>query len=168
MDEKIKLIWLPKAFADIERIYNWHSVHSQQGANRLLKRIFTTADTLSVFPTAGRIESHLQRAEKTYRSIVVDKRYKLIYRIGNNGTLVITQGIWPCKRDPQFMSSFNGWAILRYINLLSLLKSRLVAPVFLTPQRGWMKTSPLRPQAKTDCCKTTGDYSDFKRITYNP
>ena len=37
-----------------------------------------------------------------------------------------------------------------------------------TPQRGWMKTSPLRPQAKTDCCKTTGDYSDFKRITYNP
>lgn len=108
MDEKIKLIWLPKAFADIERIYNWHSVHSQQGANRLLKSIFTTADTLSVFPTAGRIESHLQRAEKTYRSIVVDKRYKLIYRIGNNGTLVIMQGIWPCKRDPQFMSSFNG------------------------------------------------------------
>ena len=107
MDEKIKLIWLPKAFADIERIYNWHSIHSQQGANRLLKRIFTTADTLSVFPTAGRIESHLQRAEKTYRSIVVDKRYKLIYRIRNNGTLVIIQGIWPCKRDPQFMSSFN-------------------------------------------------------------
>lgn len=108
MDEKIKLIWLPKAFADIERIYNRHSVHSQQGANRLLKRIFTTADTLSAFPTAGRIESHLQRAEKTYRSIVVDKRYKLIYRIRNNGTLVIIQGIWPCKRDPQFMSSFNG------------------------------------------------------------
>lgn len=106
MEEQIRLIWLPEAIIDFERIYDSHAANSQQGADRLKRRIFEAADTLAIFPTAGQVEPYLQRPGEIYRSFVADKRYKLIYTIENNGTLVSIQGIWPCKRDPRCMSSF--------------------------------------------------------------
>ena len=106
MDEKIKLIWRPKAWAKVELIYAHHAAISQQGANRLLRRIFEAADTLATFPMSGKIEPYLQHIEGSYRSIVADKRYKLIYTVEEDDAFIVIHDVWPCKRDPRCMSSF--------------------------------------------------------------
>jgi hypothetical protein len=101
----IKVRWTKRAWITLNEIYSYHAAISEQGARHLLKRLLNAAKKLSIFSTAGRIETDLKHPISPYRSIVADKRYKLIYRIENQGLEVIIHDVWPCRRDPERMSS---------------------------------------------------------------
>lgn len=103
MDLRIR--WTEEAWIALNSIYAYHAIFSEQGARRLMKNILSAANRLSVFPLSGKIEPCLKYATRPYRSIVVKKDHKLIYRIEDNDTLIVIHDVWPCKRDFQNTSS---------------------------------------------------------------
>ena len=105
--EAIRVRWTKNARKALDTIYEYHAANSQQGADRLMRHIYNAADRLAVFPMSGQIELYIQYTVPPYRSVVVDKRYKLIYTVEDDGALVIIHNVWPCKRDPRYMSSFT-------------------------------------------------------------
>ena len=50
-------------------------------------------------PNLGRIESLLEHRSKLYRSLVVTKRSKLIYRI--DGEIIYIVDVWDTRREPK-------------------------------------------------------------------
>jgi len=56
----IKVRWTKRAWITLNEIYSYHAAISEQGARHLLKRLLNTAKTLSIFSTAGRIETDLK------------------------------------------------------------------------------------------------------------
>lgn len=54
---------------------------------------------LSIFPESGHIEPLLKNKDKEYRAIIFDKKFKIIYSIGNNQILIVS--LWDMKRNPK-------------------------------------------------------------------
>lgn len=51
----VKLIWSPDAIIDLENITEYISLDSEEYATIAVRRIFATAETVSLFPSSGRI-----------------------------------------------------------------------------------------------------------------
>jgi plasmid stabilization system protein ParE len=67
-------------------------------AETIISKIREGYNTLRRFPKAGAIETYLENDRIIYRSLVVDKNYKLIYYIEANVVTIIA--IWDCRQDP--------------------------------------------------------------------
>ena len=75
---RIKIKWLPQAIALLDNIYRFYSKKSQTAAIRLYNKLLDSAEPLRVFPQAGPIEPLLKEYDCEFRSLVVEKHYKLI------------------------------------------------------------------------------------------
>lgn len=81
-----KLIWSPDALADLENIYEYISLDSEEYATIVVRRIFETAETLSIFPFSGRAVPEFEEEkvrEKLYKS------YRIMYRTDGSGQIDI-------------------------------------------------------------------------------
>lgn len=76
-----ELRWLKRAVKHLDDIYEYLAVRNEQAAVKLYNEILDTADVLMQFPLAGKVEPALEDNPKCYRSLVVSKHYKLIYRV---------------------------------------------------------------------------------------
>ena len=94
---QIKLKWLPRAIALLDDIYNYYSKKSIKTAIRLYNKLLDSAEPLNTFPQVGPIEPLLEEHPENYRSLVVEKHYKLIYTI--SPTLIEIHAIWDCRQD---------------------------------------------------------------------
>lgn len=76
-----ELRWLKRAVKHLDDIYEYLAVRNEQAAVKLYNEILDTTDVLMQFPLAGKVEPALEDNPKCYRSLVVSKHYKLIYRV---------------------------------------------------------------------------------------
>jgi len=73
-----KLIWSPKATADLDEICEYISKDSEHYAKLFAQRIVALAEAIAEFPMAGRITPEYQRddlRERVYQS------YRIVYRV---------------------------------------------------------------------------------------
>lgn len=94
--------WMPIAQLDLDDIYQYYSSKSEQVAVNMWNRILDSAEPLKTFAYLGPVEPLLLGREKEYRSLVIEKHYKLIYYV--DGRKVTITGVWDTRRNPDFLS----------------------------------------------------------------
>jgi len=89
--------WAEVAVCDLEEIAAFLALDSQQGSERVLRRIETRAATLESNPARGRVVPELARFQmRTWRELVV-RPYRLVYRI--EGETVTVLVVFDARRD---------------------------------------------------------------------
>lgn len=92
--------WLNRAIDSLQQIAEYYKQeYSENSANKIVSEIRTTVGKLKDFPELAAIEPLLKNRAKTYRSLVISKKYKAVYYIDNN-TVYISQ-IWDCRQNPK-------------------------------------------------------------------
>lgn len=93
----VKVIFSIEARHDIKSLDHFYN-RSPRKAQTIRKKISEGVNTLQTFPKAGPVEIHFEDRSVTYRSLVIDKDFKLIYYIEEE--IIYIVGIWDCRQDP--------------------------------------------------------------------
>lgn len=94
---QIKIAWSENAIALLDDIYSYLYEKSQASAIQLYNKLLDSAEPLRTFPQAGPIEPLLEEYGQNFRSLVVEKHYKLIYSI--NKDLIEIHAVWDCRQE---------------------------------------------------------------------
>ena len=94
---RIIIKWLPQAITLLDNIYRFYSEKSQTAAIRLYNRLLDSAEPLRVFPQAGPIEPLLKGYDCEFRSLGIEKHYKLIYTVTDE--LIEIHAVWDCRQE---------------------------------------------------------------------
>lgn len=73
-----EIAWSDNAIILLDEIYYYYSKKSKPAAIRLYNKLLDAAEPLKNFPQAGPLEPLLREYPDNYRSLVVEKHYKLI------------------------------------------------------------------------------------------
>lgn len=97
------LKWEPLAQKRMKEIIEYYlEVAGLRTAKKFREQFIEAANRLLIFPNMGSIEYELEGITPyIYRSIVVGRNYKIIYRIENEVIFIFT--IWDCRQDPTKM-----------------------------------------------------------------
>lgn len=82
----------------LDAIHAFLSEKSVKAATDTYNELIDAADILLTFPQAGKIEAALEESTQCYRSLVVCKHYKLIYRIDKETIKIMA--VWDCRQNP--------------------------------------------------------------------
>lgn len=93
-----QLEWSAKARLHLNQIYKYYKKKSEQAAVNLFNKLIDAADTLLIFPEAGKIEPLSEDTKICYRSLVAEKHFKLIYYIKEDTVRIVA--VWDCRRNP--------------------------------------------------------------------
>ena len=96
---QIELRWMKRAVKHLNTIYDFLAEKDEQAAIKVYNDLLDSADTLLTFPMAGKIEEALKDSSKDYRSLVVCKHYKLVYRVENHIVKIVA--VWDCRQNPK-------------------------------------------------------------------
>jgi plasmid stabilization system protein ParE len=94
----MKLYYSLKATQSLNNVYEFLIQKSTHAAVIIHNEILDEIDKLLLFPQMGPIESTLKDKIREYRSLVVCRTYKVIYRIEHQ--IIYIVDIWDCRRDP--------------------------------------------------------------------
>lgn len=100
----IKIQWTTKAIENIEEIYEFYASKNERAAVDLYNTIITATEPLKTFPEMAPIEPLLEGYLHPYRSLVVKKKYKIIYYISND--LIYITAVWDCRRSDNRLLRF--------------------------------------------------------------
>ena len=94
------ICWLELAEEDIESIYLFYAEDkSVKAANKIYNDILDATDFLAKFPQMAPVEPILSDDGEEYRSLVVQKHFKVIYFIECDSIYIAA--VWDCRQDPQ-------------------------------------------------------------------
>ncbi|MBN2157738.1 MAG: type II toxin-antitoxin system RelE/ParE family toxin [Candidatus Lokiarchaeota archaeon] len=82
-----EIIWMPQAIEDLEYITNYIGKDSSEYASLLMKKIFTSVETLKKFPKMGRV---VPEFDKETLSELIIRNYRIIYQIKDNSVEFLT------------------------------------------------------------------------------
>ena len=82
---RIIIKWLPQAITLLDNIYRFYSEKSQTAAIRLYNKLLDSAEPL------------LKEYDCEFRSLVVEKHYKLIYTVTDE--LIEIHAVWDCRQE---------------------------------------------------------------------
>jgi plasmid stabilization system protein ParE len=94
----MKIIWLRRASVALDGAYDFLAKVSPAAANRLYNDILDRVELLASTPLAAPAERLLEDVPESFRSMVVQKRYKIVYFIEDE-TVKIAD-VWDCRRNP--------------------------------------------------------------------
>jgi addiction module RelE/StbE family toxin len=87
-----------RARKQLRAIYRYYEQRNTKAAINIYNNILDEIERLLIFPEMAPREPALRGFIKVYRSLVIRKTYKAIYRIENDTIYIIA--IWNCRRDP--------------------------------------------------------------------
>jgi len=93
----VKVTITADALEDLQNIKHFYKEYPGKEAS-IRKKIVKVYKLLETFPKAGPVEMHFEDRSITYRSLVIDKDFKLIYYIEEE--IIYIVGIWDCRQDP--------------------------------------------------------------------
>lgn len=93
------IVWMPEALDIMENIRRYlHQNDAPRAAARLIGQFRRQAGLLEENPNLGSVEPLLAEMPGNYRSLIVRKRYKLIYFIDKETIYIDT--IYDCRQSP--------------------------------------------------------------------
>ena len=102
----MNIVWTETALNSLEAIYYYTLSWSQNRrmASTLSDLLVKSCLILIKNPYAGPLESSLEDQVEVYRSLVVHKYYKLVYRVLEETQTVEIAAVWDVRRSPQVLS----------------------------------------------------------------
>ena len=98
-----EVIWTRQANHERIALLNYgQKQFGQHTAKQMRERINSYLHTLAEHPKAGMLEPLLANREVEYRSLVVHKLIKLIYRI--QGDKIFIVDLWDTRREPSHLT----------------------------------------------------------------
>ena len=95
----MKVIWMPLAKEEVRSIAKYiREEYGVQVRNNFIQEVRNTNRQISRDPLIGKLEPLLDDFPFAYRSIVVNRLNKIVYRIIDNHIEVAD--FWDCRRDP--------------------------------------------------------------------
>ncbi|WP_455638498.1 type II toxin-antitoxin system RelE/ParE family toxin [Parabacteroides sp.] len=73
-------------------------------ANRFHENIILTEKRLAMNPGMGHPESLLANRPFIYRSILIQKNFKLVYRIDQEKNVILIVDLWDTRREPDLLA----------------------------------------------------------------
>lgn len=101
----MKVIWMLSAEEQLEDIYNFLARQNIKFAVNTYNTIIEEADKLVAFPEIAAKELLLAGEVKTYRSLIVNKTYKVVYRFNPEKEEVVVVSVWDCRQDPKTLKT---------------------------------------------------------------
>lgn len=99
---EFKVTWTETALSSLDEIFDFYVDKSVAVAEDMVNRLYFSAKPLKTFPFAGPIEPLLKNRRMVYRSLVVEKHFKLIYCVENKDVFIMS--VWDTRRNPDFLS----------------------------------------------------------------
>lgn len=99
----IALNWTNKAIKHLEIIYRNLAKHSVQSAIKMHNCLIDATEPLLLFPEMAPLEPLLRDYPKKYRSLVIERNYKLIYYIESETIYIVA--VWCCRQHPNRLRS---------------------------------------------------------------
>lgn len=100
----MKVTWLPIATRHADGCYAFLAQKSEQAAFKVYRKMTEVAAFLGNNPYAGPVEPLLEDQVEVYRSFVVHKHYKLVYRVVEETQTVEIAAVWDVRRNPKELS----------------------------------------------------------------
>lgn len=95
----MRIAWLKDAVDDLENIYRFVAEQSETSAVKLYNHIYDQVEKLMAFPEMGVIEPLLSKKTSTYRSLIVKRSYKIVYKYEKEIVFIIA--VWDCRQNPK-------------------------------------------------------------------
>jgi plasmid stabilization system protein ParE len=92
------VVWSARANRDLAEIWNYYGSKNLRAAVRIVRDIRMAALKLEKMPMMAPLELLLDDMPEGFRSVVVKKMHKIVYRIEGDTVGIVT--IWDCRRDP--------------------------------------------------------------------
>ena len=89
-----KVSWSKDSERDLDQIYEHYLEHAPETADKRIDNIFDAVDEL-VFTEQWQVDEYDPKS----RRIIVDKRFRVLYRETKNGILIVR--VHPAKKDPK-------------------------------------------------------------------
>ena len=100
----MKLEWTIPAAMQLENIYHFYYLKSIEAATNIYNDIIDEVDILIKFPEIAAVEPLLADYTHIYRSLIVRKLFKVVYRIEDKTIYIVA--VFDCRQDPQKLVSF--------------------------------------------------------------
>ena len=101
----MKIVWLKKSESQVIRTTNYIlTKFGETSKQKFVEKVYHIVELLRKNPEMGRIEPLLADRIITYRSIIVNKINKIVYRIKDNETIEIV-AFWNLRREPKFLAN---------------------------------------------------------------
>lgn len=97
-----KVTWTRAALSSLDEIYEYYLETSETVAENMVNKLYFSDKPLRTFPYAGSIEPLLKNRKMVYRSLVVERHFKLIYCVENGDVFIMS--VWDTRRNPDFLS----------------------------------------------------------------
>lgn len=92
------IIWEDDAEKMLFQLINWYKINGQiNSAEKFRSNVISALQRISDHPQIGAMFSQLRDLKYTYRSLVIHKHNRIVYRV-NEDTIYISY-IWDCRRD---------------------------------------------------------------------
>ena len=102
----MKIVWSPDAIEMADDFFEvTRHLYGQKVYQKYLEKIETIQKQLAVMPRIGSLETALVEEDGEYRFKLINDRFKLIYRIVDEDTILIF-AVWDMKQDPNKLRLF--------------------------------------------------------------
>ena len=95
----MKMIISGNAGKQLDAILEYSRQESEKYAAKLYNDIIDEIEGLLTFPQMAPVEPMLGEEVKMYRSLVVRRRYKVVYSVNDEAINVVD--VWDCRQDPK-------------------------------------------------------------------
>jgi plasmid stabilization system protein ParE len=91
--------WSDIALKHIAEIYKLYFEKSEVAAEKIFNAIFKEGDKLGNFPEMAQKEQLLAKKKIIYRSLVVQRNFKIVYSVYKNYIHIVD--VWDCRQNPK-------------------------------------------------------------------
>lgn len=88
----------------LEDIYDFLAQDNLKVAADIYNTIIEETDKLSAFPEMAMKELSLQDETNFYRSLIVNRKYKVVYRFSPKSEEIIVVSVWDCRQEPETLT----------------------------------------------------------------
>lgn len=100
------IVWSPDAIEMADDFFEvTRHLYGQKVYQKYLEKIDDIQKQLSIMPRIGSLETALADEDGEYRFKLINDRFKLIYRIVDEDTILIF-AVWDMKQDPNKLRLF--------------------------------------------------------------
>jgi len=96
--------WTQKAENQLDEIFDFIKVESEISAVRIYNQILDEVEILAKFPNIAPVEPLLENEPITYRSLLVKRRYKVVYFV--NDKLIYIVAVFDCRQNPDKLKKY--------------------------------------------------------------
>lgn len=94
----VTIIFSYSATKDLKEIYEYYKSCGDRVAMKLVRKIRNRINILVTSPLAGKVEIGYEEFTVTIRTLIVGKRYKVLYHVDDESAYVLA--IWDCRQKP--------------------------------------------------------------------